>query len=407
MPKFIYKAKRGLKETLEGVIGAENREAAVARLSADGLTPISVELQVGVKGGAQPIKPVSVFSFRKLGLKELNIFTQQLKTLVRSKVELLSSLGILFRQADNPALKEIIYNLQNTVKDGQTFSEGMSKYPGFFPLLYVNIIKAGEASGRLDESLSQLSDFLEKEQDLKMKVSTALAYPLLMVLVGLGTVFVLFSFVIPRLIGIFEDFQAVLPLPTRILLKISYIMQHGWFLIIGFLILAFFVVRRQNIASKNYLWDALKIKLPLLGELTRKQAISRFAHTLALLLRSGTPALQSLKIAIPTLENSIYIKQMEPIHKKVLAGASLSESLAEVEFIPAFIIQMITVGEKGGRLEDVLNEIYSAYTLETDAILKIITSLIEPLVILCLGLVLGLIILAMLLPIFQINMLIK
>lgn len=406
MAKFIYKAKKGLKETIEGVIQAESRDAAVARLTADGLIPISVELEAASKEARVPSElPVSRRG--RLGLKELVIFTQQLRTLIRSKVELLSSLSMLYRQSENPALKSIIYDLQNTVKDGKTFSEGLSKYPGFFPLLYVNIVRAGEVSGRLDEALSQLSDFLEKEQDLRMKVSTALAYPLLMTMVGIGTVFVLFAFVIPRLAGIFEDFQAVLPLPTRILLKISAIMQHGWFFIIIFAAAVFFVVRRQNIASKNYLFDSVKISLPVLGELTRKQAIARFSHTLALLLHSGIPVFQSLRIAVPTLENSIYVKQLEPVHQKVIAGSTLADALREVEFMPQFIVQMIAVGEKGGRLEDVLNEIYHAYTLESDSILKIITSLIEPLVILCLGLVLGLVILAMLLPIFQINMLIK
>lgn len=404
MPVFVYRAKRGLKETIEGTIEAENQDVALIKLADSGLTPIRIEIQSGFKAVAQKARWVRL---KHLGLKELNIFTHQLKTLIRSKVELLSSLSILYQQTDIASLKQIIFDLHNTVKEGKTFSDGLAKYPGFFPLLYVNIVRAGETTGRLDESLNELSIFLEKEQDLRMKVSTALAYPLLMVLVGIGTIFVLFSFVIPRLIGIFEDFQAALPLPTQILLKISYVMQHGWFWILGFVIIAVFVIRRQNIVSDNRLFDALKINLPVIGELTRKQAIARFANVFALLIHSGIPVYQSLRVAIPTLENKIFVKQMEPVEKKVVAGSSLSDSLKEVEFLPSFIIQMVNVGEKGGRLEEVLFEITAAYTQESEVILKIITSLIEPLVILCLGLVLGLIILAMLLPIFQINMLIK
>jgi len=405
MPTFVYKAKKGLQESVSGVIEAENRDTAVARLNESGLIPISVELQAQKQ---VPVRlSVTVLRFKKLGLKELNIFTQQLKTLIRSKVELLFSLSILYKQADKPTLKQIILDLHNTVKDGKTFSESLSKHPEFFPLLYVNIIKSGETSGRLDEALAQLSEFLEKEQDLKMKIRTALAYPLVMVIVGIATIFVLFSFVIPRLMGIFADFSAVLPLPTRILLKISNFMHQGWYWILGFIILMSFFMHRHRRSSQNRGLDLLKMHLPILGELIRKQAIARFSRTLALLLHSGVPVLQSLSIAIPTLENKIFIQQLEAVHKEVLAGSTLAKSLEKVAFIPPFIIQMITVGEEGGRLQEVLTEIAYSYTQESESILKIITSLIEPLVILCLGSVLGLIIMAMLLPIFQINMLIR
>jgi type II secretory pathway component PulF len=404
MPIFVYKAKKGPQETIEGEIEAENRDTAVLRLSDSGLVPVSIELKVTkskeVKRRARLVVP------RKLGLKELNVLTQQLRTLIRARVELLASLSILHKQADNPALKEIILDLRNTVKDGKTFSEGLSKYPKFFPSLYVNIIKAGETSGRLDESLSELSEFLEKEQDFRIKVRSALAYPMLMIIVGIGTIFVLFSFIIPRLLGIFSDFQGTLPLPTRILLAASNFMHRFWVFILAIVILIILYFQKQR-TSKGAGLDAIKIRLPILGELTRKQSITRFCHTLSLLLHSGIPVFQSLSIAIPTLENKIYIKQLEDVHKDVLAGSTLADSFRKTTFIPPFIIQMITVGEEGGRLEEVLNEIVSSYTRETDTILKIITSLIEPLVILSLGIILGLIIIAILLPVFQINMLIK
>lgn len=404
MPTFVYKAKKGLHEVFNGTIEADDRNAAVTKLSEQGLVAVSVELNSVARKSSLAAKTIKI---KKLGLKELLVFTQQLKTLIRSKVELLSSLNILYKQADNPALKQVILDLHNTVKDGKTFSEGLSKYPAFFPQLYVNIIKAGEASGRLDEVLAQISGFLQEERDLKMKVTTALAYPAMMILVGVGTIFVLFSFVIPRLVGIFEDFQSILPLPTRILLAISNFMQAWWWAIIVLGILSFFLYRRQKGVAAGRAIDFFKTRIPLFGELIRKQAIARFAHTLGLLLHSGIPVHQALEIATPTLENKVFIQQLKPVYKDVLSGSTLAGSLKKVSFIPAFIIQMITVGEEGGRLEEVLAEITSAYNQETDTILKVVTSLLEPLVILCLGLVLGLIIMGMLLPIFQINMLVR
>ena len=316
-------------------------------------------------------------------------------------------LSILYKQADNALLKEMILEIHNSVKDGKTFSESLNKYPNFFPQLYVNIIRAGETSGRLDESLAQLGEYLIKEQDFRMKVTTALAYPAMMILVGVGTIFVLFSFVIPRLSSIFSDFNAELPLPTRILLVVSGFMQKAWPLILALIVGMVFLIRQKKENPLRQAITKIKMRLPVLGELMRKQAISRFTHTLALLLHSGIPVYQSLKIATPTLENKSYMQQLDQVHKDVLGGSNLATSMSRADFIPPFIIQMITVGEAGGRLEEVLHEITDAYNQETEIILKIITSLLEPAVILVLGLVLGLIIMGMLLPIFQINMLVK
>lgn len=404
MPTFNYKAKKGPDRSETGTIEAEDRDQAIAKLIQNGLMPVEVTVQDRPIAGAR--LKFGLKLKRRLGLKELNIFTQQLRTLIKSRVELLSSLRILYEQSDNESLKNIILDLYNTIKDGKTFSAALSKHSDFFPLLYINIIRSGEASGRLDEALGEMSNFLEREQDLRIKIRAALAYPVLMIIVGLVTIFVLFSFVIPRLVGIFEDFQAALPLPTRILLSISSFFQHAWFFIIIFIVAAVFILRRQDLKGRLGL-DWLKLNLPLLGNLNRKQAIGRFSRTLGLLLHSGTPLFQSLQIAIPTLENNILIKQLELVPKDVMAGGTLSESMKKVSYLEPFLIQMIKVGEQGGRLEGVLNEVADSFNREAEASIKIITSLIEPLVILFLGLILGGIVMAMLLPIFQINMLIR
>lgn len=410
MPTFQYRAKKGLNDVISGVMEAENKDMVVSRLSESGLIAVSVEEKAPEKikePTTAKAKEASKIRRKKLTPKDLNIFTQQLKTLLRARVELLMCLSILYKQADNALLKEMILEIHNSVKDGKTFSESLNKYPNFFPQLYVNIIRAGETSGRLDESLAQLGEYLIKEQDFRMKVTTALAYPAMMILVGVGTIFVLFSFVIPRLSSIFSDFNAELPLPTRILLVVSGFMQKAWPLILALIAGMVFLIRQKKENPLRQAITKIKMRLPVLGELMRKQAISRFTHTLALLLHSGIPVYQSLKIATPTLENKSYMQQLDQVHKDVLGGSNLATSMSRADFIPPFIIQMITVGEAGGRLEEVLHEITDAYNQETEIILKIITSLLEPAVILVLGLVLGLIIMGMLLPIFQINMLVK
>jgi general secretion pathway protein F len=405
MPTFFYQAKRGPEQTEKGTIEAENQDQAISRLIQEGLVPIEVKLQTDAAPRVAPYRRLNIVR-KRLGLKELNIFTQQLRSLTRSKVELLSSLKILHEQADNQALKKIILDLQNTVKDGLTFSAALNKHPYFFSSLYVDIIRSGEASGRLDEALGQLADFLEKEQDTKTKIRSALAYPVLMIIVGAATVFILFSFVIPRLVGMYEDFQTTLPLPTRILIKISTIFKQAWFLIIVLFSAVIFFFRKKG-SKEHSAIDWLKLNLPLLGKLNKKTAIARFSRTLGLLLRSGIPVFQSLQIAISTLENKILIQKLESVPKDVMSGSSLSQSLKKIPYFEPFLVQMITVGEEGGRLEEVLNEVADSLTRETEALTKVITSLIEPLVILFLGLILGGIVMAMLLPIFEINMLVR
>ena len=405
MPSYFYQAKRGPDKTEKGMIEAENQDQAISRLIQEGLVPIEVQLKTDSTAKAVPERRFCIVR-KKIGLKELNIFTQQLRTLTRSKVELLSSLRILHDQTDKQAFKKIILDLQNTIKDGSTFSAALSKYPYFFSSLYVNIIRSGEASGRLDEALGQLADFLEKEQDIKTKIRSALAYPILMIIVGAATIFVLFSFVIPRLVGMFEDFQTTLPLPTRILLKISAVFKQFWFLIIILFIAVIFFFRKKSSKESSAI-DWLKLNLPVLSNLNKKTAIARFSRTLGLLLRSGIPVFQSLQIAIPTLENKILIQKLESVPKDVMSGSSLSQSLKKIPYFEPFLVQMITVGEEGGRLEEVLNEVADSLTRETEALTKVITSLIEPLVILFLGLILGGIVIAMLLPIFEINMLVR
>ena len=327
---------------------------------------------------------------------------------MNARVDLLKALSILYGQADKEKLKNLIFDLHSTIKNGATFSQALSHHANFFPSIYINLIKTGEASGRLDEVLGELDKFLSREEEFKMHVRTALAYPILMVSVGIVVIFVLFSYVIPKLSSIFSDFDYKLPLPTQIMLQVSGFFKSWWWtLVVGVGILIGVLMQMSKNPQGRAKLDWFKLHIPVVGSLILKQSLARFCSTLSLLIRSGLPAFQALNVAIPTLENAVFIKELEVVKKEVLEGTSMASSMKKVFFFPSFLIQMVSVGEEGGKLEGILNEVSNIYSQEIDAKLKVITSLLEPMIILVLGLVLGSVVLAMLLPIFEINMLVK
>jgi len=408
MPTYTYLAKKNLKETVEGILVADSQEHAVDKLIEMGLSPVRVEplMQTTAQGKSAP---GGALSFRGgLTQKDLQVFTSQLKSLMKARVDLLKSLSILYGQADKPKLKDLILDLNTTIKNGESFSSALAKFPNFFSGLYVNLIKIGEASGRLDDVLAELDDFLTRDQEFKMHLKTAMAYPVLMVSVGICAVFVLLSYVIPKLSAIFSDFDYALPLPTRIMLAISSFFKSWWWAILlamGFVVMI--PAQLSKTAGGRSRLDWVKLHIPVWSGLILKQAMARFCRTLSLLIRSGLPAFQSLQVAIPTLENSMLTRELDVVKKDVLEGTSMASSMKKVSFFPSFLVQMISVGEEGGKLEGVLNEVANIYTEEIDARLKVITSLLEPVIILFLGVILGGIVMAMLLPILQINLLIQ
>lgn len=399
MTTFIYKAKKGPSETLEGVIDAESDDAAATKLLQDGLIPVRVEKK------AEKEKAVSGqrrFTPKHVSSRELNIFTQQLATLIRSGVTISESLGILSSQTRSSYLRDIISALQSYIMDGKVLSEAVGQYPYIFSSIYVNLIRVGEASGRLDESLSRLAIFLDKQEEFKGKIRSALAYPILMVIVGIATIFILVSFVIPKLSILFLDFEQSLPLPTQALLKISSIFSQYWLLIVaGVVVFALLIPR--IIASRRYVFDRMKLDIPILGSLIKHQAVSRFSGTFSLLLKSGVPMFQALDIAASTLENSALARELEMVRQDVIAGSSIAKAIKKAPHLPEFLTHMIAVGEESGRLDEVLSNVAETYAREVDTSLKTIVSLLEPAIIIVLGITTGFIVMAMLLPIFQLS----
>lgn len=408
MPTYTYLAKKNLNETVEGIIVADNQDNAVDKLIEMGLSPFKVESLTPEASKAQGSAVSRMFLMAGLSRRDLNVFTSQMKSLMKARVDLLKSLSIVYGQADKEKLKTLVLDLHSRVKNGATFSDALSQHQEFFPSLYINLIKTGEASGRLDEVLEELDRFLSKDEEFKRHVRAAMAYPILMISVGICVIFILFSYVIPKLSSIFTDFDYELPLPTQVMLAVSDFFKSSWWvLLLGVVVFIVVLVRMSKSPLGRAKLDWVKLHIPIVGDLSLKQSLARFCGTLSLLIRSGLPVFQALSVAIPTVENAVFVKELEVAKKEVLEGTSLASSMKKVSFFPPFLTQMVSVGEEGGKLEGVLSEVANIYAQEIDAKLKIITSLLEPMIILVLGLILGGIVLAMLLPIFQINLLVK
>ncbi len=413
MPVFTYEAKLKTGERVTDTIEAENERAVVVRLQAEGYFPLKVTLREGkgLKGKSieklTPAKsgnPPREGTVRRISGKEFAVFTRQLSSLLNAGVSLLKALEVLIRQTKNENLKAIIESLKNSVRDGMAFSEATKKHPKVFPDLYVGMIKAGEAGGVLDTALNRLADWLEKEEDLKRQVSSSLAYPVIMALVGIGTVLFLLGYVIPKFVVMFEDIGRTLPMPTRILIAISGHIRGWWFLyiiVIGVIVWAL----RRYIKTKDgkFLFDRFKLQIPVMGILLNKIIISRFTRTLGTLLENGVPLLLALGMARDTAGNEVLSKEIDNSYTKVEMGEGLANTLFKSQVFPPIVIDMIAVGEETGNLPDALSRISDTNDREVESGVKAVTSLIEPVMILVMGSIVGFIVMAMLLPVFEMS----
>lgn len=409
MPKYIYKAKKGPGEIVEGEIVAENSDQVVRQLDQLGLSPVSIIEQ---DGGAAPGQTDSsgqrrkpAVRSRKIRLKDVDAFTWQLASLVKASVPILRSLSLISQQTDNRALQIIVDDLKNQVKDGKTLSEAMRQYPKIFNNLFLSMVQSGESGGVLDEVLYKIAEHREKEQKMRRKIQSALAYPMVMLVVGIGTIFIMLTFFMPKFIGIFERMHRELPLPTKMLINLSSFMSEYWIWFIVALGFVFIIFGRvQPGGKKKFFFDMIKLHTPLVKQFIRDAEVAKFCRTLGMLLKNGLSVYDSLALATHTLDNEVLRKQLEAVSKDIVnQGATLSASLKKIKIFPNFAINMIAVGEEGGKLEEALDGVAEAYEKEVEQAIGIMTSLIEPLLILTIGGIVGGIVFAMLLPIFDIG----
>ena len=404
MTVFVYKATDQNGKFVEGDLEAADYHVAVKQIQRLNYFPIKVAEGKSGKRLALGKQFTRTDFFSRISQKEILTMTQQLATLVGAGITLDSSLSSLVKLSEKEQLKATLADIQKKVHGGSSFAEALSEHPKTFSKLYVNMIRAGEEGGALTESLDRLAKFMEKSEDLKNNIRSALVYPAILALVGGSAVVVLITVVIPRFSVLFEDMGTALPLPTKIMLGLSAVVSNYWWLllILFILMVAGFITYIKTEQGK-YRWDSLMLKLPLFGTLVQKIEVSRFSLTLSTLLKSGVPVLHALGIVKSIVSNSVIVSAMQPLQTGLKSGKGLSGPLQQSGIFPAMAVHMITVGESSGTLDDMLAKVSKTYDKEVELSIKQIISLIEPMMILLMALIIGFIVISMLMAIFSIN----
>jgi general secretion pathway protein F len=408
MPVYEYTAVDRAGKNVAGIIDADSTVAARQKLRSSGKYPVRVK-ETTAKEKSEAAVNFSVPSlFNRVTPDDIHALTRQLATLLNAGIPLVGSLDALMEQTTSPPLKKIIAQIKESVNEGNSLTLSLTKHPNLFSNIYINMVRAGEASGSLDVVLERLAEFGEHQQALKGRFQAALVYPVFMAIIGSGVLFFLLSFVVPNLTQIFTEMKQVLPLPTTILIWFSSFMRSYWWAIILLIVAILFGVKEFIKKPKGRrIWDTLKLRLPVIGQINRKIALSRFGRTLGSLLQSGVPLITSLQIVRNIVNNVLIGKVIDETMKDVQAGKSLNFALSRSLWFPPVFRQMVSVGEQSGDLEGMLHKIADAYEREVETRITGMTALIEPIMILLMAVVVGFIVISILLPIFEMNQMIS
>ena len=398
MPIFEYRAKDGPGKTVEGELFSESKASAALALDGMGLSPL------WVREKSAETKRDRAFRLRGIAPREVTVFTRQLASLLRSGVPILRALTTIRDQTENPGLRRVAEDIELRIRRGDMLSDAIAQHPRLFSELFVNMVRSGEWGGVLDTILTRLADAREQEEEVRRKVQAALAYPVLVVCVGGATVFILLAFFMPKVLELFEGYRD-LPLPTRMLIGVSSFFSRFWYwlLLLGAL-LAAVAHRLSGSVHGRLALDRAKLTIPLLRTFILQSEIARFARTMALLLKSGVSVDRGMDLSARTVRNTVLRTEIEAVREQtVQQGMPMSAGLRRAAHIPPFVSNLAAVGEESGRLEDALNEVAQFYEKEVEQSSRLATSLLEPILILVVGGMVGLIVVAMLLPIFEIG----
>lgn len=404
MPIFNYKARFSNGMISNGSLEAQDQRAAVDKLRGQKLTVVEIkESQTNpIMEFLQKINPLKP----SVSSKELMLFSRQLSTLVTSGVPIVQGLTILADQADTKIFKSVIFKLRQDIEQGISITEAMAKHPDAFSQLYVSMIKAGEVGGILDTILERLSAYLEASEELKGKIKGAMVYPAVIGTVAcLITLFILI-FIIPTFNAIFSSFGAELPLPTRILIGLSGLLRHYFYMVIIIPIAAFMGFKKFRKSEAGLLLtDTYLLKLPLVGLLIKKVAVAKFSRTLGTLIKSGVPILQALDTVGKTSGNKVVENAIAISRNSIKEGERMADPLRKTGVFPQMVTQMVAIGEESGNLDTMLGKIADFYDQEVDVAVKGLTSMIEPVIMVGMGVLIGSIVIALFLPMFEMSQL--
>jgi general secretion pathway protein F len=390
-----------------GMMDAVSIREAKLKLRSQGMFVSTITEEA--HGLASPFKNISLRGLLdRVGMEDLTVTTRQLSTLIGASIPLVDALSALYEQTDAPAMKKTIAQVRDSVNEGLSFGDALAQHKRVFPDLYVNMVRSGEASGALDVVLLRLAEFMEGQHRLRAKIGAAMVYPAVLLMISLVVLMYLLTAVVPKVVGMFESMKQTLPLPTRILIAISsFLSWTWWMIIIGIVLAALFIVKWRKTDQGALKFDRFRLRFPVYGNIYKKVSVARFARTLGTLLSSGVPIIESLRIVKTVVQNKIMEIAIENSMTEIMDGSSLAAPLKKSGVFPPILVHMVSVGEKSGSLEEMLMKAAESYEGDVETTVAGLTSVIEPLMIVIMGTLVGFVVLSILLPMLEMSTIVR
>lgn len=399
MKEFVYRARE--KRTgrwKDGVISAEDENTVLRRLQEQELIVVSLR----EKKRSFDIN-TALINLQRVSLRDLVVFTRQFATMIRAGVSLVRALSILSQETRNPRLRLAIEDIRREVESGTALSQALAKHRSIFPRLYISLVRVGETGGILDVIFDRLATYYEKNEEITRKIKGAAAYPIAIIVLAVAMVIFLLTYVLPTFLNLLMSFEAPIPLPTRIVMGASSTLRNYWYVILSIILVLYLLFRLITSRPKGReLWDNLKLRIPIIGRIQKLTIISRLCHTLSILLAGGVPLISALDVVRDTLDSVPYMNAIEDARRRVSEGEQLSATFIRSSLFPPMLGYMTAVGEETGLSDEMLNRVGIYYDGELDALITTLTSLLEPILIVFVGGLVGFIVIAMYMPIFQI-----
>lgn len=399
MPIFEYKGLNKAGKSLKGTVDADNLRNARLKLKKDGIFVVEIADKTKTK---KRTSRTATTGSKSVPVQDMSMMTRQLAVLLKANVPLVESVGAVGDQVDNPILKEALYDCKNMINEGSPFFKALSKYPKIFSRIYVTMVEAGEMSGTLDVILVRLAEFTEAANELQSKVKSALLYPIVMTVFMCGMLVFMFIFVVPQMSSIFEDAGMTLPWYSQMVIDISGVMVNYWYillLVVGGSLFLFW--NWKSSPNGRPTWDAILLKIPIIGKLTRLIAVSRFTRTLSTLLAGGVPMLNAMDIVRNVVDNAVLAKAIDEARDNISEGESIAGPLQRSGQFPPLVVRMVNIGEKTGELENMLTQVSDSYDFQVKVQVQGLTSLLEPVMIVLMGGVIAVIVFSLMIPMFE------